>query len=234
MPAPANPTAAGVPVHCGHSKIVPIGELRPNPVNPWKHPARQIEAYASVLRSNGWRRPITISARSGFIVRGHGARLAALNIGATEVPIEIQSYASEAEEHADMLADNRLPELATVDSDKLRDLLGPLAAVPFATGYSADDVAKVIGSLTPAAQYPIGARLNERHDYVVIVCDSETDFLFLKNLAGVQVEQSYKNSHVGEGRVVPFARFLSSLRENLNSIAQARGANDDAPAVPAR
>jgi hypothetical protein len=85
-------------------------------------------------------------------------------------------------------------------------------------------------TFSPQAEFPIAAQLNERHDYVVIATDSETDWQFLKNLAGVRTERSFKNSDIGEGRVVPFARFLQSLRENLHSIPQARDDDHDAPA----
>ena len=41
--------ADGRPVFCAHDKIVPIKELRENPLNPNKHPDDQIRALAASL-----------------------------------------------------------------------------------------------------------------------------------------------------------------------------------------
>lgn len=69
-------TAGGVPVFCAHDAIVAIEKLIPNPKNPNTHPDAQIQALGRIIRQTGWRAPITVSKRSGFIVKGHG-RLAA-------------------------------------------------------------------------------------------------------------------------------------------------------------
>lgn len=49
---------------CAHDKIVPIKELRENPLNPNKHPDDQIRALAAIIKATGWRQPITVSTRS--------------------------------------------------------------------------------------------------------------------------------------------------------------------------
>lgn len=204
-------------------------ELRPNPANPNKHSAAQIRLYGAAILAHGWRESLTVSKLSGLIVRGHGARLAAISIGANVVPVEYQDYASAEEELADCLADNRLGHLATTDADLLKAALQMLPASAI-TGYSSTEIEDLLAELAPPAEFPITARLNERHDYVVITVESETDWQYLKNLAGVRTERSFKNEMTGEGRVVPFARFLESLRENLHSIPSARSDDHHAPA----
>lgn len=47
--------ADGRPVFCAHDKIVPIKELRENPLNPNKHPDDQIRALAAIIKATGWR-----------------------------------------------------------------------------------------------------------------------------------------------------------------------------------
>ena len=69
--------ADGVPVFCAHDAIVPLKDLRPNPKNPNQHPPEQIKLLASIIRATGWRGPITVSKRSGYIVKGHGRMMAA-------------------------------------------------------------------------------------------------------------------------------------------------------------
>ncbi len=106
-------------MHCAHSAIVDPSTLEGNPRNPNTHPERQIKLLAKVIQGNGWRLPITISNRSGLIVRGHGRLAAALLLDVDAVPVDYQDYDSEAAEMADMLADNRLPELAEINIDSL-------------------------------------------------------------------------------------------------------------------
>jgi hypothetical protein len=108
---------------------------------------------------------------------------------------------------------------------------GDTSTVPVRCAFhNPTEIADLLAQLAPAAQFPIAAKLNERHDYILIVVDNETDWQFLKNLAGVRTERSFKNNMIGEGRVVPFPRFLESLRENLHSIPPARRDDHDAPA----
>jgi hypothetical protein len=112
-----------IPIHCVHSTVVPINSLVENPRNTNRHPIDQIELLARIIEKNGWRSPIIVSNRSGFIVKGHGRYEAAKLLALTEVPVEYQDYASEAEEYADMLADNRIAELAEMDLAGLNTLL---------------------------------------------------------------------------------------------------------------
>lgn len=119
-------TAGGVPVFCAHDAIVAIEKLIPNPKNPNTHPDAQIQALGRIIRQTGWRAPITVSKRSGFIVKGHGRLAAAKLEGLTEVPVDYQNYTSEAEEYADLVADNRIAELAEIDNKLLADIFADI------------------------------------------------------------------------------------------------------------
>jgi ParB-like chromosome segregation protein Spo0J len=88
--------ASGIPVYCAFDKIVPISELKPNPLNPNKHPQEQIQALGRIIREGGWRKPITVSTRSGMITAGHGRLMAAQLEELKEAPVDYQDYASEA------------------------------------------------------------------------------------------------------------------------------------------
>jgi len=70
--------------------------------------------------------PITVSKRSGLIVKGHGRLEAAFKVGILKAPVDLQDYESEAAEHADMVADNRLAELAKIDRKSLQTLMSEL------------------------------------------------------------------------------------------------------------
>ena len=114
-----------IKIHCQYTELCDAASLVPNPRNPNRHPKRQIELLAKIIETQGWRQPVTVSNRSGFIVRGHGRLEVAMLIGC-KVPVERQDYASEAEEWADLVADNRIAELASIDNDELAKLLSEL------------------------------------------------------------------------------------------------------------
>lgn len=113
-------------IKCAYDETVEVGKLVPNPRNPNKHPKKQIEMLAGIIEAQGWRAPITVSNRSGFIVRGHCRLEAALLKGWPDAPVDRQEYASEAEEWADMIADNKIAELAETDEDMLLEVLKEL------------------------------------------------------------------------------------------------------------
>jgi len=112
-----------ITIHCTYDKMVAVDELKPNPKNPYQHPSKQIKLLGEIIKGTGWRKAIVVSNLSGFIVSGHGRLEAALLLGMTEVPVDYQDYASEAEEHADLVADNKLPELSEIDDDMMADVL---------------------------------------------------------------------------------------------------------------
>jgi hypothetical protein len=143
--------AGDIPVFCAFDKLEPIAKLVPNPGNPNKHPESQIELLSQIIKAQGWRAPITVSTRSGFIVRGHGRLQAAQILGAKEVPVDYQNYASEAEEYADLIADNRIAELAEIDNKMLADMIGHIdtGEIPLElTGYLDSEYAEIIDALT--------------------------------------------------------------------------------------
>jgi DNA modification methylase len=69
------------------------------------------------MAANGFRSPIVLSKRSGFIVKGHGRLQAAILGGWKQVPVDIQEYENEAAEVADLEADNRIALLAEIDDE---------------------------------------------------------------------------------------------------------------------
>lgn len=113
-------------VYCAYDEMVEIEKLIPNSRNPNTHPQKQIELLAKIIKNQGWRAPITVSNRSGFVVRGHGRLLAAKLLGMDQVPVDRQEYATDAEEWADLIADNRIAELAQIDDTMLASLLSTI------------------------------------------------------------------------------------------------------------
>jgi len=128
MPKPKPTTASTIPIHCSYARLADVTSLVANPRNPNKHSDKQVALLAKVIRHQGWRAPITVSKRSGFIVTGHGRLAAAILLQVEQVPIDEQDFATEADEWAHLVADNRIAELADADRGMIADLLGELDA----------------------------------------------------------------------------------------------------------
>ena len=112
-----------IKIHCSHTELRDPTSLVEHPRNYNTHPAEQIRLLSKIIKHQGWRNPITVSKRSGFVVKGHGRLAAAMLLETEKVPVDVQDYKDEASEVADMIADNRIAELAEADQDALKDLL---------------------------------------------------------------------------------------------------------------
>lgn len=107
-------------IDCAHDEMVDLVRLQPNPRNPNKHPKRQIEMLAKIISYQGQRSPIVVSKRSGFIVKGHGRLEAIKSLAWDKAAVDYQDYEDEAQEFADMIADNKIAELAEHDDEMMK------------------------------------------------------------------------------------------------------------------
>lgn len=110
-------------VFCSHTVMMDVDKLVEHPDNPNVHPPEQVRLLTKIINGNGWRYPIVVSRRSGYVIKGH-ARLAAAKLaGWSEVPVDEQEYANEAEEYADMVADNKIAEMSHLDIGLINPML---------------------------------------------------------------------------------------------------------------
>jgi len=215
-------------VHCAHDALVDPAKLRPNPVNPNQHSAHQIQLLAAIIQEQGWRAPITVSNRSGLIVRGHGRLEAALLMSAEVVPVDYQDYESEAEELADLLADNRLSELAELDEDDLKRVIesiresDPSFDVEL-TGFMEDEIARLYDE-KPEDDVETIPRMEcqafEHHDYLVFMFHDLRDWMLVLQLLGVkEVDYSItrKTKKIGIGRVLKGERLIQLAKRALQN-----------------
>ena len=74
-----------------------------------------------------------------------------------KVPVEYQEYSSEAEEYADLTADNRLAELSEMNDDKLAEILAEIESSDLPTeltGYTDEDLDSILDAIVGADQEP--------------------------------------------------------------------------------
>jgi len=214
-----------IPVYCAHTALLDPNSLKPNPINPNRHSAHQIQLLASIIQEQGWRNPVTVSRRSGLIVRGHGRLEAALLIGCETIPVDVQDYASEAEELADLLADNRLSELAELDEDDLRRVLKSIGEADPTfdielTGFMDDEIRKLMeDDASPEDELETIPRMEcqpfEHHDYLVFMFHDLRDWMQALQAVGVrEVDYSITRTtkKIGIGRVLHGKRLLELCR----------------------
>ena len=98
--------------------MVPIDQLVENPKNANIHSEEQIQRLAKIIDFQGFRVPLTVSNRSGFVMAGHGRIEAAKRLGMAELPVIFQDFDNEAQEYAYLVSDNEIARWAKLDVDK--------------------------------------------------------------------------------------------------------------------
>ena len=156
-------------IYCAHTDVVATDSLIENPRNPNRHPEDQIIALAKIIRHQGWRNPIVVSRRSGFVVKGHGRLLAARMLGLEEVPVDYQDYENEAAEWADMVADNKIAELSNMDEEELnaiiRELDGQIDLE--LTGFQTSEINNILSQIEEMNEVPDSVPLDADNDSTV-------------------------------------------------------------------
>ena len=125
---PEKPLGNNHKPQCAFDELLKIDVLKPNPKNPHQHSDEQVTLLAKIIDYQGWRSPIVISKRSGYIVAGHARLKAAQKLGLKTVPVDLQDFKSEADELAHLLADNRIAELADPDTEGIKGIISEFGA----------------------------------------------------------------------------------------------------------
>lgn len=110
-------------------KWVSINELKPHPDNPNTHSDEQIQTLANILKYQGFRSPLVVSNRSGYITVGHGRLEAAKLNKWTKVPVSYQDYDDYDQEYSHIVSDNAIADWAHLDLAKINaelEKLGPM------------------------------------------------------------------------------------------------------------
>lgn len=104
-------------IYADKIKLVHVDAIKLNPKNRNHHPEAQVLRLASIIKDTGFRRPCTVSNRTGLLVCGEGRYLAAKRLGLTEIPVMFQDYDSAEQEFADSIADNAIDKWSLLDTE---------------------------------------------------------------------------------------------------------------------
>lgn len=125
-----------------------LDALNPYPDNTKDHPPEQVTKLAKAIKKFGWDVPIVVD-ETGVILKGHGRRLAAIELNLAQVPVIVRRGLSEDEKRALRIADNKLAESDWIDSILAAELQA-LDAADFdleLTGFSDEEFQRLIGEL---------------------------------------------------------------------------------------
>lgn len=203
-------------IHCKYDKLVKPSDLRPHPRNPNIHPKSQIELLSKVLSEHGWRAPIVVSKRSNLIIKGHGRLAAAKVAGFEKCPVEYQDYKTEDEENADLLADNKLAELSQADIGLVKALVEGFSDDfdVSLTGWGEDTFTEAIKEVSKKPiepEYPITPKFDEKHNAIVITCNSQDDYIRIRDILDLDSEICYKSDKIGQTSVITGKRFIETI-----------------------
>lgn len=121
-----------------------LDDLLPNPRNPRRHPAKQLEQLAASINRFGQPRPILARMANRMIVGGHGLALAMRRAGATHAQVLLWDVDQQTAD-AFMVADNQHGLNGRDDDAQLALLLEELARDDFASlGFDAEAANKLL------------------------------------------------------------------------------------------
>lgn len=113
-------------IHCKYDSLIKPKELKNHPKNRNKHGQDQVERLSELYKYHGIRHPIIVSKQSGFIVAGHGRKLAAIRAGVKEMPVVYQEFESSDAEYAFIQSDNAIASWAELDLSGINTDIGDL------------------------------------------------------------------------------------------------------------
>lgn len=107
-------------------QMVAIKDIKMHPKNPNKHSDDQIKRLCEIIKYQGFRSPLIVSTRSGFLISGHGRLLAANKLNLISVPVMYQDYESEDQEYASLVSENSIASWAELDLSFINTDVGDL------------------------------------------------------------------------------------------------------------
>jgi len=139
---------------------VAVDAIRPNPRNARRHPPKQVAVLAENIRQFGFTNPVLVD-EDGEILAGHGRYAAAQLLELPEILIIRLAHLSSAEKRVLALADNKIAELGSWDSDQLKETLAELVSPPVElsfdltiTGFDTKEIDFILNPAAPRRPDP--------------------------------------------------------------------------------
>jgi DNA modification methylase len=101
-------------------QMVAVGKIIPHPKNPNFHSENQIVKLSEIIQYQGFRTPLVVSNKSGFLNQGHGRLEAAKRLGMATVPVIFEDFDNDAQEYASLVSDNEIARAAKLDIESIK------------------------------------------------------------------------------------------------------------------
>lgn len=110
-------------------EIVDTDCLVEHPDNPHQHSKKQIKRLAKLIQYQGFRVPIIVDKKTGYIVSGHGRKQAAEELGLKQLPVIFQDFENDDQVRAYLISDNAIGKdnWAKLDYQMLNEFVGEWA-----------------------------------------------------------------------------------------------------------
>lgn len=105
-------------------ELMLIDDIKPYELNAKNHDKLQVEKIAQSIKQFGWDQPIVVD-KHNVIIKGHGRRLASINLGLKQVPVLKRYDLTDDQVRAARLADNRVA-ISDLDAEILQQELATL------------------------------------------------------------------------------------------------------------
>lgn len=202
-------------------KLVNVDSIIENPRNANRHSIEQIKRLETLIKYQGFRNPLVVSSKTGFLVAGHGRLMAAKNLGMVELPVIYQDFENEAQEYAYIISDNEIARWAELDKQSLytslEELDIPSLEVLGIENFHIDDID--LGDIEDIeGEQDFSKEIDEKNDYIVLLFDSKEDFKEAKeklNISTTKLNLSCNNNPNleinGMGRVIEGKNVIDRL-----------------------
>lgn len=152
IPPGADPTPPPEPAILNlETRLEPINAVQTHPDNPRRGATK---AIIESIKTTGFYGTILADRATGLILAGNHRYRAAVLAGLTHVPVTWITPTPEQARRI-LLADNRISDLGTYDTQELADLLNAVATDDLTgTGYDADDLAELMAHVQATNYLP--------------------------------------------------------------------------------
>lgn len=196
-----------------------ISELKEPDYNPRKITAKQREDIKKSLQQFGFVQPLVINVhedRFGIIVGGNQRKKIAESMGYDEAPCIEVSLDLEKEKELNLRLNKNQAEF---DYEMLNNFFDKKFL--FEVGFTDKELGKIQSEFEEKfkaitndnAEMPIVQQFNEKYNTVMIFCNNEMDFNWLRNVLRLQRMKDYKNSKIGESHVITVQQFQEIWEE---------------------
>lgn len=191
----------------------PIADLIEPDYNPRKITAKQREDIKKSIQSFGFVQPLVVNTypgRENIIVGGSQRRKIAESLGYATAPCVEVFLDEDAEKELNLRLNKNQAEF---DIDMLKEHFD--LKFLFEVGFTEKEVGKLQTDFDEKfnsfnndnAEMPIVPQFNEKYDSIIIFCNNELDYNWIRNVLNIRKHQDYKNSRTGVAHVMTVQDF---------------------------